>query len=87
VLYYALTLKLSPIGVLWNGVLMIASGQIGLATVLLWSVVLGCFAGMLVLAVRQPNREPEPRAAITVRGPASYAGPGSLGGTRSALRR
>jgi hypothetical protein len=87
VLYYALTLKLSPIGVLWNGVLMIASGQIGLATVLLWSVVLGCFAGMLVLAVRRPNREHEPRTAITVRGPAGYAGPGSLGGTQSALRR
>jgi hypothetical protein len=87
VLYYALTLKLSPVGVLWNGVLMIASGQIGLASVLLWSMVLGCFAGMLVLAVRRPDREPEPRAAISVRGPAGYAGPGSLGGTRSALRR
>ena len=87
VLYYALTLKLSPVGVLWNGVLMIASGQIGLATALLWSLVLGCFAGMLVLAVRRPDPEPEPRAAISVRGPASYAGPGSLGGTQSALRR
>jgi hypothetical protein len=87
VLYYALSLKLSPVGVVWNGVLMIASGQIGPATALLWSLVLGCFAGMLVLAVRRPNREHEPRAAITVRGPASYAGPGSLGGTSSALRR
>ena len=87
VLYYAVTLKLSPIGVVWNGVLMIASGQIGPATALLWSLVLGCFAGMLVLAVRRPNREPEPQAAISVRGPASYAGPGSLGGTQSALRR
>jgi hypothetical protein len=87
VLYYALTLKLSLIGVVWNGVLMIAGGQIGPATALLWSLVLGCFAGMLVLAVRRPNREHEPRAAITVRGPAGYAGPGSLGGTQSALRR
>jgi hypothetical protein len=24
---------------------------------------------------------------VTVRGPATYAGPGSLGGTKSALRR
>jgi hypothetical protein len=32
----------------------------------------------------QPE-EPEPRAAI--RGPLTYAGPGSLGGTESALRR
>jgi hypothetical protein len=87
VLYYAATLKLSPVGVLWNGVLMIANGQIGLATALLWSVVLGCFAGMLALAVRRPHREQEPQPARSVRGPASYAGPGSLGGTRSALRR
>jgi hypothetical protein len=87
VLYYAAALHLSPVGVLWNGVLMIARGQIAPAAAVLWSLALGCFAGMLVLVVRTPKRErPEP-TAITVRGPRSYAGPGSLGGTRSALRR
>jgi hypothetical protein len=41
-------------------------------------------AGVIVLASRQPRPE---QAPVTVRGPASYAGPGSLGGTESALRR
>ena len=31
--------------------------------------------------------EPDERVEITIRGPLSYAGPGSLGGTESALRR
>lgn len=87
VLYYALALHLSPIGVLWNGVLLIATGQIGSASAVLWSLTLGCFAGMLVLALRPSGRAREEQAPITVRGPATYAGPGSLGGTRSALRR
>jgi hypothetical protein len=42
---------------------------------------------VLVIAVRGQR---EPRAEdlpITVRGPINYAGPGSLGGTESALRR
>jgi hypothetical protein len=87
VVYYATALDLSPVGVLWNGVLMIARGQIGPAPALLWSLALGCFAGMLMLVVRSPKRERTQGAAITVRGPATYAGPGSLGGTQSALRR
>ena len=87
VIYYAATLHLSPIGVLWNGALMIARGQIGTAPALLWSLALGCLAGMLVLVVRAPKREHPAPTAITVRGPRSYAGPGSLGGTESALRR
>ena len=52
------------------------------------SLWLGCLAGLLVvLRVRrrvEATAEPErPRT----RGPAGYAGPGSLGGTESALRR
>jgi hypothetical protein len=87
VLYYAMALRLSPIGVLWNGVLMIISGQIGPAVAVLWSIVFGCFAGMVVLVLRGPRRAREEAAPITVRGPVTYAGPGSLGGTGSALRR
>jgi hypothetical protein len=36
-------------------------------------------------ALRQPRSAPTP--PVSVRGPVSYAGPGSLGGTESALRR
>jgi hypothetical protein len=36
---------------------------------------------------RRPTDGLEPDARPSVRGPSSYAGPGSLGGTESALRR
>jgi len=51
--------------------------------------VLGCtvsLAVMIVRIVRQPRAQPA-EVPITMRGPISYAGPGSLGGTRSAMRR
>jgi hypothetical protein len=37
--------------------------------------------------VRAPAAGPTERIEVTVRGPLGYAGPGSLGGTPSALRR
>lgn len=85
--YYVHAFSLSASGTIWNGALLIAGGQIGVAAVLLWSVVLGCFVSGLVIALA-PDRHAavEPDAA-SVRGPATYAGPGSLGGTKSALRR
>ena len=67
--------------------LLIAGHGISLAATLEWSVFLGCLltaAGVLVALVRQPRPE---QAPVTVRGPVGYAGPGSLGGTESALRR
>ncbi len=54
-----------------------------------WSIVLGCVVSLAVMIVRIA-RQPRPRPAetpVTVRGPITYAGPGSLGGTKSALRR
>jgi hypothetical protein len=37
--------------------------------------------------LRKRRPEDEGPQDVTVRGPVSYAGPGSLGGTESALRR
>jgi hypothetical protein len=34
-----------------------------------------------------PERDAPGAGAVTIRGPLGYAGPGSLGGTESALRR
>jgi hypothetical protein len=68
-------------------VLLLAGHAVGLVAVLEWSVFLGCgvvVSSVLLLASRQPRPE---QAPVTVRGPVSYAGPGSLGGTESALRR
>jgi hypothetical protein len=87
ILYYASTLGLGPIGVLWNGLLLIAGGHIAVLVAVEWSIVLGCLASVLVIAMRG-LRAPRPEEApVTVRGPITYAGPGSLGGTESALRR
>jgi hypothetical protein len=86
-LYWIGTQGLAPVDALWHGTLLIAGGQIGLLAAAAWSVILGCLVSVVVLAVRI-QRQPRPEdAPVTVRGPVSYAGPGSLGGTESALRR
>jgi hypothetical protein len=74
---------------LWMGMLLVAGGHIGPLTVVLWSLALGCVpvAAIAALSGRKAPRALEEPAAITIRGPLSYAGPGSLGGTESALRR
>jgi hypothetical protein len=87
VLYYANALGLRPIDLPWNGLLMVTGGHVDLLIAIEWSVMLGCVASVLVIALRGQR---EPRAEdlpITVRGPITYAGPGSLGGTESAIRR
>jgi hypothetical protein len=86
-LYYALTLGLDPIQMAWSWVLLLAGGAVGVLTALEWSVVAGCAISVISIAVRAA-RQPRPeQAPVTIRGPVSYAGPGSLGGTESALRR
>ncbi len=87
VLYYANSFGYGPVDLVWQAVLLLAGHGVGPLAVLEWSVVLGCLvtaAVLTVLAVRRPRVTP---AAVTVRGPTTYAGPGSLGGTKSALRR
>jgi hypothetical protein len=73
------------------GVLLLAGGHVGLPAALLWSIALGCAAATIMLSMSAgaslPGAGEEDYEEITIRGPLSYAGPGSLGGTRSALRR
>jgi hypothetical protein len=87
VAYYAVTLGFGPVGVAWNAVLLLAGGDVGLLAALEWSIVLGCVASVAVLAVQAARQDRPQPAQVTVRGPVTYAGPGSLGGTKSALRR
>jgi hypothetical protein len=87
VLYYALSFGLSPAGVAWAGVLLLAGGHLGLLAALVWSMALGCVASVFAIAIRPGLRVRQEAVPITVRGPITYAGPGSLGGTKSALRR
>ena len=82
-----MTLGFGPLDAIWAATLLIAGHVVTPLEVLQWSVFLGCVvtaAGILVVLARQPRPEEVP---VTVRGPVTYAGPGSLGGTKSALRR
>jgi hypothetical protein len=95
VVFYAHQLGLGVGGVAWTGLLLLAGGHVGFFAALLWSAALGCVvaAGLVALgsAAASPPQLPGVRygedAELTIRGPLSYAGPGSLGGTESALRR
>jgi hypothetical protein len=91
VLFYAHQLGLGAGEVAWMGVLLLAGGHVGLLAAILWSAAFGCLvaAGILATdALPAPLGLPSPQQGeVTIRGPRSYAGPGSLGGTESALRR
>jgi hypothetical protein len=79
---------LGPIDTLWFGLLLVAGGHASPLSWVLWSVVASCVAAAAAVAWRGRARVEPPRGgAITVRGPAGYAGPGSLGGVESGLRR
>jgi hypothetical protein len=84
---YGSQLDLGPLDELWMGALLVAGGGVSLGAALGWSVVLGCVGGVVAALVRARGTTPDAREAVSVRGPVSYAGPGSLGGTESALRR
>ena len=90
--YYAAALGLGPVEAAWNAVLMLAGGSVSVLSAIEWSIVLGCvvsLAVMIVRIVRQPRPRPVEKP-ITFRGaggPFINAGSGSLGGSRSALRR
>jgi hypothetical protein len=91
VAFYAHQLGLGVGGVAWTAVLLLAGGHVALASAVLWSAALGCAAGATMLAAMPRAPLADARVAdgveVTIRGPMSYAGPGSLGGTESALRR
>jgi Peptidase family M28 len=84
---YATSLGLDPLQALWSSVLLLAGGGVSTAAALEWSVVLGCTFGVILIAVQAARVPREEDAPVTIRGPVTYAGPGSLGGTESAIRR
>ena len=89
VVYLALALQVGPLELAWTLLLWVAGGHLGVAAVALGTVIAGCAAAVALLVMRgHPQRSgDEPEQSGSVRGPISYAGPGSLGGTESALRR
>ncbi|MEA2272440.1 MAG: hypothetical protein QOI98_1148 [Solirubrobacteraceae bacterium] len=84
-LVYAFAFGVGPIAFVWGVLLAVAGGHLGPAAAVLWSLVMACSAAVLAIFARPGPGGP--RHEVTVRGPRTYAGPGSLGGTESALRR
>jgi hypothetical protein len=89
--FYARVLGVGPGGIAWDAVLLLAGGHVGIAATVLWSLGFGCVVAAALLATAPEaelqNDGIDGGAPLRIRGPLSYAGPGSLGGTESALRR
>lgn len=91
VAYYMSRLSLNPLEGLWYVFVLVTSGSIGVVPALAACVYAGVFVSLVSILVARARRprpekiEEPPRPAVF--GPGGYAGPGSLGGTESALRR
>jgi hypothetical protein len=89
--FYARELGVGPGSIAWDAVLLLAGGHIGVLAAALWSLAFGCVVAATQLALTAPVVLDRPKmdggAPVRTRGPLSYAGPGSLGGTEPALRR
>jgi hypothetical protein len=91
VAFYAHQLDYGPGELVWAATLLLAGGHVGVLSAAIWSSAFGCAVAIALVAATPPadpagvggDEHPE----VTIRGPLSYAGPGSLGGTESALRR
>jgi hypothetical protein len=86
--YYAFAFAAGPVGLAWLTLLGVAGGHVSVPTLVIAAAWLAALVGVIrVLLARQRVAAAAPPAPIRTRGPLSYAGPGSLGGTDSALRR
>jgi hypothetical protein len=88
-LYYLFSLGLDPLHAGWYLVSLVTGHSVSLATALAACLLLAAVCATLEITWRLPSEE-EPAPGETgpsVYGPGAYAGPGSLGGTGSALRR
>jgi hypothetical protein len=91
IVFYSGELGAGPAVFAWEAVLLLAGGHVGVAAAACWSVACGCGVAAMLLALAplasSAGSGNGTGAPVTIRGPLSYAGPGSLGGTESALRR
>lgn len=91
-LAYAVALDANPVQLGWIGLLAVAGGHVSPLSLVVWASVAGCGLSALVIALATRPAGPA-RSGLTgpsqvrSRGPLTYAGPGSLGGTDSARRR
>ena len=74
-----IALGFGPIDAIWSAALLIAGGAVTPLAVLVWSVVLGCVVSAVAISAMMAREARPEHAQVTVRGPVTYAGPGSLG--------
>jgi hypothetical protein len=87
--YHLFALSIDPLESVWYLLLLVTGHSLGLPSVLIGCLWLAALGALLELTYRTPRerpREAEP-SGPPVYGPGRYLGPGSLGGTKSALRR
>jgi hypothetical protein len=81
-------LRISPLELARTWLVAAAGGHVSVWSALAVGSLAGCLAAVVrVLLARGRIEAAMPVQRPRTRGPASYAGPGSLGGTESALRR
>jgi hypothetical protein len=89
-IYYLFALSIDPVAGAWYLLLLVTGHTVAPVTAFAGCVMLGTLCAAAELVYRQPapppEEEPSPEGP-SVYGPGAYAGPGSLGGTKSALRR
>ncbi len=89
-IYYLFALSIDPVGGAWYLLLLVTGHAVAPGTAFVGCVMLGTLCAAAELVYRQPGAAPpeeSPPEGPSVYGPGAYAGPGSLGGTKSALRR
>jgi hypothetical protein len=89
-LYYMVALGIGPLELPWYALTVAVGGQVGVPAAIAWCLLLGCLVSVVAILRSQPSPDGGGDAEgkpPSIRGPATYAGPGSLGGTKSALRR
>lgn len=87
--FYLDRLSLNPLEGAWYLFLLVTGGQIGVVQALLGCVMLGVLTSITAIVVAGGRHRPVEREepGPSVRGPGGHAGPGSLGGTESALKQ
>jgi len=90
--HVARALGAGPLELAWQVLMWVAGGHLGVLGALVGILLAGCAVGVASVVVAPHDDPPaqdalSPERVASMRGPLTYAGPGSLGGTESALRR
>jgi hypothetical protein len=86
--YYLFALSIDPLAGAWYLLLLVTGDSVGPVTAFVSCLMLGAIFAAAELVYRSPAPPPDGSRpeGPPVYGPGAYAGPGSLGGTESALR-